>query len=203
MSYCSQLHKVLNYEDAEKVVTFLEDNQQRVLIGVSAVAAMLLVRMVSGGGKKVKENSQSRRKKKHHKHRKHKNKQQQSVTEALKLDPVDISKLEISTIMREFDNKYEPKIRAFLEKIEERETSKTSKRTDTSVSYKEAFQYKYLYFNESLLKLLMRLDGVETLGKEELRIGRKTCIKKIQEECNKLDRYKVRIENLAKQGVTA
>lgn len=51
-------------------------------------------------------------------------------------------------------------------------------------------QYKYKYFEEMLLKELMKLDGVDVAGNDVLRDNRKKVIKFIQEHQKRLDKFK-------------
>lgn len=51
-------------------------------------------------------------------------------------------------------------------------------------------EYKYKYFDEMLLKELMKLDGVDVAGNEVLRENRKKVIKFIQEHQKRLDKFK-------------
>lgn len=50
--------------------------------------------------------------------------------------------------------------------------------------------YKFKYFDEMLLKELMKLDGVDVAGNEVLRENRKKVIKFIQEHQRRLDKFK-------------
>merc|ERR1719334_655898 len=47
---------------------------------------------------------------------------------------------------------------------------------------------QYLYLEEMLMRQLIRLDNVETEGKDEIRAARKTAVKEIQEQINLLER---------------
>lgn len=51
-------------------------------------------------------------------------------------------------------------------------------------------EYKYKYFEEMLLKELMKLDGVDVAGNEVLRENRRKVIKFIQEHQRRLDKFK-------------
>lgn len=51
-------------------------------------------------------------------------------------------------------------------------------------------EYKYKYFEEMLLKELMKLDGVDVAGNEVLRENRKKVIRFIQEHQKRLDKFK-------------
>lgn len=51
-------------------------------------------------------------------------------------------------------------------------------------------QYKFKYFEEMLLKELMKLDGVDVAGNDVLRENRRKVIKFIQEHQRRLDKFK-------------
>ncbi|GMF02299.1 unnamed protein product [[Candida] boidinii] len=70
--------------------------------------------------------------------------------------------------------------------------------TPGSTSYKDDLNYRYLYFNENLLKLLMRLDSVEAHGNDELRQKRKEAIRRIQNYHSSIDEVKPKIEIIEK-----
>ncbi|KAK6455635.1 BAG domain-containing protein [Scheffersomyces xylosifermentans] len=54
----------------------------------------------------------------------------------------------------------------------------------------EEVQYKYKYFEEMLLKELMKLDEVDVSGNEILRDNRKKVIKFVQDHQKRLDKFK-------------
>lgn len=54
----------------------------------------------------------------------------------------------------------------------------------------ETREYKYKYFEEMLLKELMKLDGIDTVGNDVLRENRKKVIKFIQQYQKKLDQFR-------------
>ncbi|ODV78987.1 BAG domain-containing protein [Suhomyces tanzawaensis NRRL Y-17324] len=58
----------------------------------------------------------------------------------------------------------------------------------------EDVQYKYNYFNEMLLKEIMKLDGVEVGDNEVLRTNRKKVIKFIQDHQKRLDKFKKEVK---------
>ncbi|GMM30162.1 hypothetical protein DAMA08_029070 [Martiniozyma asiatica (nom. inval.)] len=68
-------------------------------------------------------------------------------------------------------------------------------------SYKDALQYQALYLEESLLKLIMTLDGVEHNGDEEIKNERKKAIKIVQAGHNEVDNLSQKIKALNEQGV--
>lgn len=54
----------------------------------------------------------------------------------------------------------------------------------------EDVQYKYKYFEEMLLKELMKLDGIDVTGNEVLRENRRKVIKFVQDHQKRLDKFK-------------
>ncbi|ESX03572.1 hypothetical protein HPODL_00069 [Ogataea parapolymorpha DL-1] len=115
---------------------------------------------------------------------------------------------DIDAVLRDFETNYVPEIDKYIEAVEQeiakpgpskRKGKKSAKKSD--VSYKQKFEYQYLYFNESLLKLLMKLDSVEIYDNQDLRAKRKQCIKTIQNYLKKLDSYKPEIDKLTKKGL--
>lgn len=55
---------------------------------------------------------------------------------------------------------------------------------------KEDREYKFKYFEEMLLKQLMKLDGIDVIGNDILRDNRKKVIKFIQDHQKRLDKTK-------------
>lgn len=54
----------------------------------------------------------------------------------------------------------------------------------------EDVQFKYKYFEEMLLKELMKLDGIDVTGNEVLRENRRKVIKFVQDHQKRLDKFK-------------
>lgn len=54
----------------------------------------------------------------------------------------------------------------------------------------EDVEYKYKYYEEMLLKQLMKLDGIDVSGNEILRENRRKVIKFIQDHQKRLDKFK-------------
>lgn len=83
---------------------------------------------------------------------------------------------EIQAILDFVEKEYVPKIDEYIE-------------THKSLS-KEDKDYKYNYFEEMLLKQLMKLDGIDVVGNDILRDNRKKVIKFIQDHQKRLDKVK-------------
>lgn len=83
---------------------------------------------------------------------------------------------DIQTILDFVEETYVPEIDEYLENY------KTLKADD--------LEYKYNYFEEMLLKQLMKLDGIDVAGNDILRDNRKKVIKFIQDHQRRLDAFK-------------
>ena len=202
------LHKVLKPEDADRVITFIEQHQKNIITGFGILSVYILGKVLFKFGNSGTGNSK-RVKKKRRKHHKHKHK---TETRA-KIDPIEISRHQINTAMNEFDTEFLPKLNTLLSRVEEREDAicgpdaesnkKLLIKAASERSYKDAFQYQRLYFNEQLLKLIMRLDSIDTQGQINLRNTRKQGIKRIQGALDRLDSYKSRMQSLIDQKIIA
>ncbi|ODV60326.1 uncharacterized protein ASCRUDRAFT_70853 [Ascoidea rubescens DSM 1968] len=98
-----------------------------------------------------------------------------------KLTPVGKNKLLIFNIMKNVEDRIVPGINEFELNLEKNENFKNE----------EEKTYTYLYYEELLLKELMKLDGVETYDNEDLRLERKKSIKFIQSLHKKIDKLKL------------
>lgn len=58
----------------------------------------------------------------------------------------------------------------------------------------EDVEYKYKYFEEMLLKELMKLDGIDVSGNDVLRDNRKKVIKFVQDHQRRLDKFKREVQ---------
>lgn len=87
-------------------------------------------------------------------------------------------------------NKHKKKKAGSKNKLKEHTSNEAPEGAAKTSSYKDSTKYRYLYLNEALLKLLMRLDGVETQGIEDIRVQRKATIKLVQEQCKRVDALK-------------
>ncbi|EMG49663.1 hypothetical protein SBY92_004470 [Candida maltosa Xu316] len=97
-----------------------------------------------------------------------------------KLTPAQKANRQIQEILDFVESEYVPEIDKFIE------------------SYKslssEDVQYKFNYFEEMLLKELMKLDEIDVTGNEILRDNRRKVIKFIQDHQKRLDKFKKEIE---------
>lgn len=93
-----------------------------------------------------------------------------------KLTKAQQANLEIQQILDYVELKYVPEIDDYLENY-------------TTLS-KDQAQYRYKYFDEMLLKELVKLDGVDVSGNDVLRDNRKKVIKFIQDHQKRLDQFK-------------
>ncbi|ODV82855.1 hypothetical protein CANARDRAFT_10146 [[Candida] arabinofermentans NRRL YB-2248] len=162
--------------------------------------------ILGGGGKTTSKKSKKKRSKK-----------RTSVTEAVTIpvvDPITSSNNEIDSILKDL-NEITSKLQVFykdvdlktdeLNKMNEKKRKGKKKKgknisTNTNditpTSYTDKLDYKYLYFNEYLLKLLMRLDSVDIHEDETLRTRRKQSVKQVQFHCKQLDDYKLKVDKL-------
>lgn len=86
---------------------------------------------------------------------------------------------DIQSILDFVEETYVPEIDEYLENY------KTLKEDD--------LEYKYNYFEEMLLKQLMKLDGIDVVGNDILRDNRKKVIKFIQDHQRRLDAFKKKL----------
>lgn len=93
-----------------------------------------------------------------------------------KLTKAQIANREIQAILDHVEDVYVPQIDEYIDNY------KTLSEQDQ--------QYKYNFFEEMLLKALMKLDGVDIAGNEVLRDNRKKVIKFIQDHQKRLDNFK-------------
>ena len=195
-------------EDADKIIVFINQHGKNIGTGLGIIGIYLLVKAFFGGRNSNTKNRKKRKKKrrKHHKHN-------QKAGTTAKIDPIELAQLQIRNVMNEFDTEFLTKLNSLLARVEEREEAirgpdaKSNKelliKAASECSYKDAFQYQRLYFNEHLLKLVMRLDSIDTQGNANLRQQRKEGVKLIQRTLDKLDSYKNRIQSLIDQKIIA
>lgn len=93
-----------------------------------------------------------------------------------KLTKTQKANKEIQAVLDFVEETYVPQIEEFFEKY--------------STISPENREYKFKYFEEMLLKELMKLDGIDTAGNDVLRENRKKVIKFIQLYQKKLDQFK-------------
>lgn len=87
---------------------------------------------------------------------------------------------DIQQVLDFVEDEYVPKIDEYLENY-------------SSLS-REEIEYKYRYFEEMLLKELMKLDGIDVGGNEILRDNRRKVIKFIQDHQKRLDAFKKEVK---------
>lgn len=93
-----------------------------------------------------------------------------------KLTKAQKANLEIQQILDFVELKYVPEIDNYLENY--------------NTLSKDQVQYQYKYFDEMLLKELVKLDAVDVSGNDVLRDNRKKVIKFIQDHQKRLDQFK-------------
>ncbi|GME83532.1 unnamed protein product [Ambrosiozyma monospora] len=142
---------------------------------------------------------------------------------AVPLDPVTAGNNLIDQINTEFKEDYEVPLNKFFNTVDLRYAElkgeqeevgpdgekkagtitreSTPKSPRGKGSYKEKLGYQYLFYNEHLLAMLMKLDTVESQGDEKLRIRRKETIKFVQGYCKKLDACNAKVKELSKAGI--
>lgn len=103
-----------------------------------------------------------------------KNKKKKKLLKAQKAN------LEIQLILDYVEEKYVPDIDSYLE--------------NHASLPADQVQYKYTYFEEMLLKELMKLDGVDVSANDVLRENRKKVIKFIQDHQKRLDKLKAELK---------
>ncbi|KAG7876707.1 hypothetical protein KL938_004320 [Ogataea parapolymorpha] len=186
---------VLQNEHVRNAWYALQKNESWLFYGSLSLAVALLASRSLVAQPKPKKRKKSKRSKLHRPEQPNLSQEQQAEQD-------------IDAVLRDFETNYVPEIDKYIEAVEQeiakpgpskRKGKKSAKKPD--VSYKQKFEYQYLYFNESLLKLLMKLDSVEIYDNQDLRAKRKQCIKTIQNYLKKLDSYKPEIDKLTKKGL--
>ncbi|TID29765.1 hypothetical protein CANINC_001683 [Pichia inconspicua] len=104
---------------------------------------------------------------------------------SVKVDPIQSGKETIATTRKQLYDVYAPLVEQLEEDVaSERENGLQQKPT----SYKESTEYRKLFLNESLLNLLLKLDGVTP----ELRSERKAAVKELQNYLKRVDAIRLR-----------
>lgn len=176
----------ISQDKLDQVCLFLKQNDKTIIwstLGALTLGTLFLASSGSSNGKKNKRKSAGSKKSYKVKIKKEK---------VIPVDPIKFSYDTIKSVKEELNNNFIPQVDQ-LEKdvIAEVETFKNDTATDkTSHSYKDSTSYRYLFLSESLLKLLMRLDGVEPNGIEDVRAQRKAAIKEVQKQCKRVDALK-------------
>lgn len=99
-----------------------------------------------------------------------------SAPKKKKLTKAQKANKEIQAVLDHVEDVYVPQIDGYLQKFD-------------SLSADDQ-QYKFKYFDEMLLKELMKLDGVDVAGNDVLRENRKKVIQFIQQHQKRLDEFK-------------
>lgn len=133
-----------------------------VTLSITAVSTLFILgRLFASSGPQSKSKSSKKNQKKRSK---------KKITKAQKANE------DIQAILDFVEETYVPEIDEYLENY------KTLKKDD--------LEYKYNYFEEMLLKQLMKLDGIDVAGNDILRDNRKKVIKFIQDHQRRLDAFK-------------
>lgn len=103
-----------------------------------------------------------------------KKKKKKKVSRAQKINK------QIQEVLDHFESKWVPEINEYFANYKELSDEK--------------IQYQYKYFQEMLLKELLKLDGIETLGNEIIRENRRKVIQFIQDHQKRLDSFMKEIE---------
>lgn len=107
------------------------------------------------------------------------NKKNQKKRSKKKLTKAQKANEDIQSILDFVEETYVPEIDEYLENYKKLNP--------------EDLEYKYNYFDEMLLKQLMKLDGIDVAGNDILRDNRKKVIKFIQDHQRRLDAFKKEI----------
>ncbi|KAH3666851.1 hypothetical protein OGAPHI_003300 [Ogataea philodendri] len=190
------IQDVLNNPNVKNALQTVRTNENLFVYGVLGLTGALVLKQALSPTKTKKTKKSGK-----------KTKKQQPVV----VNPQEVSKTQIEQILADFNTNYVPAIDEYLEQLKvllaapepskKKGKKKTAKKqAPPQVSYKEKLEYQYLYFNENLLKLLMKLDSVEIHENQDLRLQRKQAIKAIQGYLKQLDSFKPDIDKLTKKG---
>jgi HSP70 co-chaperone SNL1 len=176
-------------ETLDKTCAWLKEHDTTVIwstLGALVVGTLFIASGGSGSGKRVGKKGKQEKK------FKLKIKKQPVI----KIDPVTKSYDTIGEVNKELATVFIPQV----EKLEadialEKETGRPIEVS----SYKEGTEYRYLYLQEALLKLLMGLDGVDPqllsdsvsdAIRSDIRYQRKAAVKAVQAQCKRVDALK-------------
>lgn len=187
-SIADVLAPYVSQKQLDDSIEFLKDNDKNAILITAGALAMATLYIISGGNtKKNKKNKQSS------KSRKVKIKKEKVIP----VDPIKFAYDTINKVKRELQETFIPQIDKLEQDVaierngnNQESVKKDDNRISSSSSYKEGTEYRQLYLNESLLKLLMNLDSVETQGIEDIRTQRKATIKEVQVQCKRIDALK-------------
>lgn len=110
----------------------------------------------------------------------------------------------IDAVLRDFDTEFLPLIGKLKSVVVERITAVQTEQPiadQTGRSYKDALEYQAKFLEEGLLKLIMRLDGVETGQDGDLKTRRKAAVKALQTGHREVDNLSVKIASLKSHNV--
>lgn len=191
-SIADVLAPYVSQKQLDDSIEFLKDNDKNAILITAGALAMATLYIISGGNtKKNKKNKQSS------KSRKVKIKKEKVIP----VDPIKFAYDTINKVKRELQETFIPQIDKLEQDVAierngnnqesvKKDDNRISSPSSSSSSYKEGTEYRQLYLNESLLKLLMNLDSVETQGIEDIRTQRKATIKEVQVQCKRIDALK-------------
>lgn len=162
-------------EQLNKLCGWLKQNDTTIIYSTLGAITLTTLYLFSGS------NSSSKKSKKHRKSHKVKIKKEKVIP----VDPIQQGKEIIAFVKKELNETYVP----LVEQLEmDVEAENTSTEPREPVSYKQSTQYRKLFLNETLLALLLKLDGVTT----ELRTERKAAVKEIQMFLRRVDALKIK-----------
>lgn len=183
-------HKVIDYtadfasphipsEQLDKICLWLKENDESLIWSLGALTLATLIYVVGSSGSNTEKRNKKKQVKRSHKVKIKKEK-------IIPIDPIKLSYDTINSVKSELDTVFIPQV----DQLEKDVALETETGENLDGAYKESTEYRYLYLNEALLKLLMRMDGVEPNGIEEIRTKRKAVIKEIQVQCKRVDALK-------------
>ena len=175
----------------DKVCLWLKENDKAVIVSTFGALTLATLYLSLAGGESGK--AGSRRGKSHNERRSYKVKVKKE--KVVPVDPVKQAYDTIADVKQELQSTYIPQVDKLEQDVEaEKSISGSTNSSGTAAekksAYKNSTEYRYLYLNESLLKQLMRLDGIEPNGVEDIRSQRKATIKEVQVQCRRLDALK-------------
>lgn len=164
----SYVHTLKNVSKEDIVNDFSQLKITPITVSLSITAfttLLILARLLSSNGSEQK----GKTGKKNQKRRSRK-----KMTKAQKANE------DIQSILDFVEEEYVPQIDDYLENYKNLNS--------------EDVKFKYKYFEEMLLKELMKLDGIDVVGNEVLRDNRRKVIKFIQDHQRRLDAFKKEVK---------
>lgn len=170
----------------DKACLWLKENDTTVIVSTFGALTLATVYFLSGG---KSDQDGRRRGKSYNGRRSYKVKVKKE--KVVPVDPVKQAYDIIADVKQELQNTYIPQVDKLEQDVKaEKNPGSTKTATEKKPTYKDSTEYRQLYLNESLLKQLMRLDGIEPNGVEDIRCQRKATIKEVQVQCRRLDALK-------------